>query len=186
LRFHLARVLGEVEHEPRLVRAEVVDLEDELLQQILLASIKALVTTEVVTTEEVLGQLNEEEDVSALKSTGAPLITVEAHIETAEGKGVVGTVEVVEVIYDQEVHAEYEEFLSSAKKSRLNVKEVGVEAHKVGETAKETKGAAGAAKEKLGDTATKVAAAEGGVSMKTVESTVKVAKIASAQQAARV
>jgi predicted component of type VI protein secretion system len=52
-----------VEHEPRLVRAEVVDLEDELLQQILLASIKALVTT-----EEVLGQLKEEDDVSALKS----------------------------------------------------------------------------------------------------------------------
>jgi hypothetical protein len=118
LRFHLACVLGEVEHEPRLVRAEVVDLEDEPLQQILLASIKALVTT-----EEVLGQLNKEEDVSALKSAGAPLITVEAHIETAEGEGVVGTVEVVEVIYDQEVHAEYEEFLSSAKKSRLNVKE---------------------------------------------------------------
>jgi hypothetical protein len=34
------------------------------------------------------------------------------------------------------------------------VKEVGVEANKVGETAKETKGAIGAAKEKLGDTAT--------------------------------
>jgi hypothetical protein len=34
------------------------------------------------------------------------------------------------------------------------VKEVGVEANKVGETAKETKGVAGAAKEKLGDTAT--------------------------------
>jgi hypothetical protein len=65
----------------------------------------------------------EEEDVSALKSAGAPLIAVEAHIETTEGEGVVGTVEVVEVIYDQEVHAEYEEFLSSAKKSRLNVKE---------------------------------------------------------------
>jgi pyruvoyl-dependent arginine decarboxylase (PvlArgDC) len=53
--------------------------------------------------------------VSALKSAGAPLNVVEAHIETAEEERVVGTVEVVEVIYGQEVGGYVNECKSKAE-----------------------------------------------------------------------
>jgi hypothetical protein len=56
-----------------------------------------------------------EEDVSALKSAGAPLNAVEARIETAEGEGVVGTIEVVEVIYGQEAGGYVNECKSKAE-----------------------------------------------------------------------